>query len=198
MKKGPDTIQRAVLAEAIQAENQKDDKVEEIQRLLEEHWKTTPLRTILMVVSTHVDDLKGGANKPVAESLLNHMAKTVGDCTQEWNVFPHTGVQHEHSPGTHWAHQKPYISQLRPIDNTKLKGRNEDEEVEGELHEAYRSLLGGIAWVVLTRAEEATYVQRYNVLLIDLVLPSASALILSSSIYADSHPACSTKPCHTR
>ena len=113
-----------------------------------------------MLLSTHVDDLKGGARRELAQALLQHMNTEVGDCKSEWDEFTHTGVQHTHKAGHHWAHQSQYVGQLRPLNITKHKGKPDAEPVtEADAIAAYRSLLGGVAWLILTRAEAAVYVQ---------------------------------------
>ena len=44
---------------------------------------------LLCILSTHVDDLKGGAKKAVAMALLAHIEKAAGKLKQEWTVFTH-------------------------------------------------------------------------------------------------------------
>ena len=155
----PNAIEQAVLAEAIQSEQPLGDRARAAASDQERVWNDTLLLKPIMVLSTHVDDLKGGAKRQFAEHLLQHLETCVGKCKSEWSKFTHTGVQHEHTPGHHWAHQAAYVEQLRPIDASKLKGRSESEMATGDLHSDYMSLLGGIAWTVLTRAEAAVYVQ---------------------------------------
>jgi hypothetical protein len=52
-------------------------------------------KKLLCLLSTHVDDLKGGAKKSVAEALLKFIESKVGTCKQQWKVFTHTGIEHE-------------------------------------------------------------------------------------------------------
>ena len=124
-----------------------------------EEWSLTAIRQLVMVVSTHVDDMKGGARREVADSLLKHLEREVGQCKIDWNVYSHTGGEHEHTPGVHWSHQRPYIAMLRPIATELLRGRQDEEEANEELHAAYMSLLGGVAWTILSRTEVSVYVQ---------------------------------------
>ena len=129
------------------------------QAIQEEIWTLTKVRTLLIILSTHVDDMNGASKKRVAEDIVKHIISTVGDCSCEFNTFAHTGVQHEHTPGTHYTHQRPYIQQLRPIDANKLKGKDDSDTADAELHADYMSLLGGLAWTILTRAEACVYIQ---------------------------------------
>ena len=61
-----------------------------------------------MILSTHVDDLKGVARKVDAESLLAHLEKSVGGCSQEWDNFLHTGIRHEKTSAGVYAHQHEF------------------------------------------------------------------------------------------
>ncbi len=54
-----------------------------------------------MIMSTHVDDMKGASKRKVAQARLDHILKTVGDCTVDYNKFVNTGVQRVHT------HQEP-------------------------------------------------------------------------------------------
>ena len=48
---------------------------------------------------------------------------------------------------------------LRPLTLGKYRGQTETEDVDEETHSGYSSLLGGIAWTVLSRADAAVYIQ---------------------------------------
>ena len=91
--------------------------------------------------------------------MLAHLNKLVGQCKAEYCSFLHTGIQHEHSPGEVFTHQYVYIESITPIDAALLVGKDEDTLCGNVLHDAYRSVLGAVAWTVLTRAELAVYVQ---------------------------------------
>ena len=52
-------------------------------------------RTIVMFLSTHVDDLKGCSTEAEAKAFVIHMEKEIGGMTQEWGKFTHTGIEHE-------------------------------------------------------------------------------------------------------
>ena len=111
------------------------------------------------LLSVHVDDIKGAATKEVAASLLKHLNEKVGQCKADYGSFMHTGIQHEHSAGEVFTHQYVYIDSITPIDTTLFTGKDDEEMCDSRLHEAYRSVLGAVAWTVLTRAELAVYVQ---------------------------------------
>ena len=91
---------------------------------------------LLCILSTHADDLKGGAKKAVALALLAHIEKAAGKFKQGWTVFTHTGIEHIHIPGEVYAHQQAYLNQLKPLDTALFRGRPEEDL----LSEAHTSL----------------------------------------------------------
>ena len=140
-KQPPNAMEKAILNTATPGEPL-SERAALTKAAQEEIWRMTKLRELLIVVSTHVDDMKGTSKKAVAMNLLDHLLNTVGDCKIDFNNFAHTGVQHEHTPGVHYSHQRPYISQLRPIDPQKMKGQEDEAKADPSLHADYMSLLG--------------------------------------------------------
>ena len=122
------------------------------------HSGTTPPQ-LQCILTTHVDDLKGAATKDVAQRLLAHLESAVGKCTQEWKAFTHTGIEHIQEADGVRAHQNTYVSQLQQIDIADIKGEDDETTVSDRFHSQYMSLLGGIAWMVLTRVDLAVFVQ---------------------------------------
>ena len=47
---------------------------------------------LLCILSAHVDDLKGGAPRKIAEELLAFLNKAFGECKANWIEFVHTGI----------------------------------------------------------------------------------------------------------
>jgi hypothetical protein len=123
-----------------------------------ERWLTNTRLKLKIVLSTHVDDLKGGARKEVAEALLKHLELRFGPCKNEWKSFMHTGVQHELTADGLFCHQWKYISQLKPLVLGAYKGKD-DQDLAPEMAGPFVSLLGGAAWTVLTRGDLAVYIQ---------------------------------------
>ena len=114
---------------------------------------------LVMLLSTHVDDLKGCATRVDAEDLLRHLCKAFGPCKADWQKFTHTGIEHERVPRGVTCHQNKYIDQIKPIKNEVLTGIDDVDLVPAFVHELYRKLLGEVAWVMMTRADLAVYVQ---------------------------------------
>ena len=127
---------------------------QEVQR-----WRDTRIKQLRLILSAHVDDLKGGARKAVAQDLLQYLEKHFGTCKAEYKSFIHTGVHHEmHADGI-FCHQWKYIEELVPMQLGGIRGRDELEFADEDLKEKFDSLLGGAAWTVLTRGDVAIYIQ---------------------------------------
>ena len=126
---------------------------------MQKKWHHSHRRQLIMALSTHVDDLKGAANKETAMSLLKHLEQRFGPCKAEWKEFVHTGVQHVQTPGRVYCHQHAYTAQLRQMDLTRVVKADPNNLVDEEMKASFDSLLGGVAWVVITRGDVAVYVQ---------------------------------------
>ena len=120
--------------------------------------QTVP-RSLRCLLSTHVDDLKGIARKSVALELLAHLEKRVGKCKQEWQQFTHVGVEHVQTKDGLYCHQETYASQLKPLDASMWKGLPEESAANPKLLSLYQSLLGGVAWMAMTRVDVVVYIQ---------------------------------------
>ena len=84
---------------------------------------------------------------------------SVGQCEADCNSFQHAGIQHESFSGVVFVHQCVFLGCFAPMYTSSFAGKEEEAECDTHLHDAYRSSLGAVAWVVLTRAELAVYVQ---------------------------------------
>ena len=105
----------------------------------DQHGKTQDPPTLELILSTHVDDLKGAATKEIADKLLKHIESKVGKCTQEYRNFVHTGIEHEQSDEGIYCHQAKYVEQLRPIDSSVWSGLSPDAAAPEELVSMYMS-----------------------------------------------------------
>ena len=116
-------------------------------------------KKLLLILSTHVDDLKGGAKKELAMKLLKFLEVEFGPCKNEWKEFTQTGIEHERRANGIFCHQWKCTQQLQPLNLSVYAKQDEDMYVEEATHSAYSSLLGGAAWLVLTRSDGAIYIQ---------------------------------------
>ena len=56
-------------------------------------------------------------------------------------------------------HQHSYTKQLSPMAVAHLKGTDDEELVGTTTHSSYMSLLGGVAWMALTRVDLQVFSQ---------------------------------------
>ena len=124
-----------------------------------EQWLQNRKQKLELILSTHVDDLKGGARKAIAEKLLKFLNDKFGACKAEWNRFTHTGVEHERSEEGIYCHQKKYAAEKLKAITLEKNATDDKGPVTEELHTKYSEQLGKVAWMVLTRADDAIYIQ---------------------------------------
>ena len=75
------------------------------------------------------------------------------------HLHPHRGVEHEAKPGEVYCHQNTYIAQIGMLVLSSLSDLDDEALVDAPTHEQFSSLLGQVAWTVLTRADLAVYIQ---------------------------------------
>ena len=109
------------------------------------------------ILSTHVDDLKGGGMTEVVKHIKDCLERDFGPVKVQTAVFEHCGIMHEQSEKGILLHQNHYAAQLHQNDMSGIDISDEDKLL-GEKHVAlYMSLLGGLAWLVQTRTDIAVY-----------------------------------------
>ena len=111
------------------------------------------------LLTVHVDDIKGTAQKHVADPLLERSDRSVGQCNADGGSFLHSFIQHEQSPGVVSTHPHVCINSVTPTDGGLVTGNGDEEQCCVVLHEVSRWVFGVVVWTVLTRAELAAYVQ---------------------------------------
>ena len=116
---------------------------------------------LVVIASAHVDDIKIAASDTHIKQIIADLEAAFGKVKVEWNNFTHCGIRHIQD--THdfsiSLDQIEYVSALRSVNIVELKGKSDDELLDTRFHNAYMSLLGGVAWVVQTRSDICVYVQ---------------------------------------
>jgi len=120
-------------------------------------------RELQCVLSTHVDDLKVAGLTSVTTELFAQLEKHVGKLkivSAYLSSFEHCGVVH-HQLGDFSISlsQNHYTEKLRPLDLSNVDITRPETPVSPEMHALYLSLLGGISWLTLTRADISIYTQ---------------------------------------
>ena len=119
---------------------------------------TSPPRSLAMF-SSHLGDVKGSAEKSQRQQLAQVLRKYFGeDLKENIRKFEFTGVQHvQHDDMSVTTHQDHYILELSTVPTTDTH-INPDDDVPEHMASAFTSLLGGLAWLLVTRADIAPYV----------------------------------------
>ena len=113
---------------------------------------------VLMLVK-HVDDLKVAGEPQEVEALIKHLEAGFGKLTFAEAEFTNCGLHHCRSAdGTVCMDQNEYILAMRPIRHPELTGRPSTDPCSAEVHNLYQSLLGAVAYALLSQAWAAVFV----------------------------------------
>ena len=113
-----------------------------------------------MIMSSHVDDLKGAGDDNTRSRVLKMLEQEFGKLKTQFGVFECIGIMHEQDEVTKeiWTHQHHYTRQLKTIADEQYKMCDGDQQVTGNTYTAYRSLLGGVAWLAQTMMPVCIYI----------------------------------------
>ena len=142
----------------LEAAAQQEDGVKQVT-MSTDKWLSSRKALLHLILTAHVDDLKGAARREVAKSLLDHLEKAFGPCKADYNRFVHTGIEHEKTERGVMCHQNGYIDNMKPLPTAGFSGLDDSTLVDVRTHELYRKLLGESAWTVMTRADMCVYIQ---------------------------------------
>ena len=110
-----------------------------------------------LILSTHVDDKKGGGTEAMKAYVRAGLEKAFGSLTVQESSFIHCGIMHEQTSDGIKMHQQHYVKQLNSMDTTGINP-DKPEALNAVQQSAYLSLLGGLSWLVQTRMDIAVYV----------------------------------------
>ena len=115
---------------------------------------------IRLIMSSHVDDLKGGGDDEIRDRVLRELEREFGEPKVQFEKFECIGIMHEQDPVSKeiWTHQKHYVKQLKPIATERYCVAKAEEPVSEATHVAFRLLLGAIAWLTLTMVAVCVYI----------------------------------------
>ena len=122
---------------------------------------------LLALMAKHVDDLKVTGVHSAVQWILKQIQDVFGQMKLEWNTFTNCGVRHSQDKTTKEVDldQEEYIKGIRLCVHPDITGKPADSLAEPSLHEQYWSVLGAIAYAVLTRPDIAVFVsalQRFS------------------------------------
>ena len=115
---------------------------------------------LVAIMSKHVDDLKIAARKEVILWILGVLEKTFGKLTVSWNSFTNCGIRHIQCKTTKEIKmdQIEYLAALKPIKLENVRTLDSDAEVTESVLLLFMSLLGALAYGILTRLDVAVLV----------------------------------------
>ena len=117
---------------------------------------------LALMTSAHMDDFEATAPGDRLKWLLALLQKHFGDDVKMKleASFVHTGIRHLMSKDNRRCEldQHEYASALRPVPESSFRNIRDDEDLPPLLVAAYLCLLGGAAWILLTRLDIAVYV----------------------------------------
>ena len=116
--------------------------------------------TLICLMAKHVDDLKLTGKKKVIERVLQQIQEVFGELEIEWFTFTNCGLRHIQDATTFLItlDQEDYIKNMKPIIRQDIKGLSSDTECTAEIIQLFMSLLGAVAYALMTRIDVAVYV----------------------------------------
>lgn len=116
-------------------------------------------KAVKLILSTHVDDLKGCGVPAVCDWLKNILVAEFGKMTEHYDSFLHCGIQYRrHEDGSITMDQNHYAQLLIPMDSVKLANMAPSDLLDEFGKGQFMSLLGGCSWMTQTRLDVAVYI----------------------------------------
>ena len=115
---------------------------------------------MVLIISTHVDDLKGAGEEKYRQIFLKALEARFGALKIKQRCFECVGVMHEQDPKTReiWAHQQHYVPQINAISIDSQHFRRDEELADDDTRQLFMSLVGALAWLILTMPAICVYV----------------------------------------
>ena len=117
-------------------------------------------KRLVLILSTHVDDFKGAGESEYRQKLIAGLEKEFSTLKIKTGNFECVGVMHEQDPSTFevWTHQHHYVPQIKeiPVDAKALVP--DEEPADEDLSQLFMSLVGALAWLILTMPSICIYV----------------------------------------
>ena len=114
---------------------------------------------LVLILVKHVDDLKIAGEEKEVQLLLQALETTFGKSDRNNNNFTCVGIRHTRGDdGAITLDQNEYISALKPIQHPDITGKPMEELCTEGVMRLYWSLLGAVAYTLLTQHWVAIYV----------------------------------------
>lgn len=122
---------------------------------------------LLLMVSIHVDDLKCAGEVKYRNKLISELEVKFEKLATKLGSFECIGVMHEQDVVTKEivAHQMHHVPQISSIEIDSAAFARDDQLADTELRQLYMSLVGALAWLLLTMSAICvciSYLQRHT------------------------------------
>ena len=123
-------------------------------------WAWFVNSSLALLLSTHVDDLKGCGEDATTKKVLAVLEREFGALKTSVGEFEHCGVKHStcKQTGSISLSQNHYAQQLVLMDHIELASMKSSDLLAEFQVSQYLSLLGGLSWLIQTRTDIAVYV----------------------------------------
>jgi hypothetical protein len=116
--------------------------------------------SLVLIVSTHVDDLKITGTDKMISYLLDELTKMFGKLKVHRGSFEHCGIIHEQQADRSIVcHQNHYCKGLHPVCMATVDISKPETPLTPSQHSDFLSLLGGLSWLNQTRLDCCIYTQ---------------------------------------
>ena len=117
-------------------------------------------KVLKAMMCKHVDDLKLAGERETIIQILKQIETVFGQLKIDWNSFTNCGVRHTQDPQTKEVKldQDEYIKGIKTCISSEITRGASEVKAGPELHAQYWSVLGAIAYAVLTRPDIAVFV----------------------------------------
>ena len=115
---------------------------------------------LVCLLTKHVDDVKITGEREYMTWVLKQLEDTFGKMKLQWHEFTNCGVRHIQDKVSKAISldQIEYANNLQPITHSELTSGSPEELCSTQLHELYRSLLGAVAYLYLTRMDALVFI----------------------------------------
>ena len=118
---------------------------------------------LVLILVKHVDDLKIAGEEKEVQLLLKSLGEVFGKSDRNNNDFTCVGIHHHRKPdGTIILDQNGYISALKQIHHPDITGKPLEADCSETVTRLYWSLLGAVAYTLLTQHWIAVYIIHFK------------------------------------
>jgi hypothetical protein len=110
------------------------------------------------LLSTHVDDLKGGGDSTEQARIKAGLEKRFGAVKELRGSFEHCGIMHEQGNDCVVLHQNHYVKQVHLLDMVGVSEADNNKALTTKQTASFLTVLGGLSWLIQTRMDIAVYV----------------------------------------